>query len=77
MNPVVIQVNPEGRRLINNVCDAALKQAGLSAFNDVSYILANIKLLPSITPPQKLPGTEPIEPKKETNIIPLKQPEKK
>jgi hypothetical protein len=77
MNPVIIQVNAEGQRLISNVCDAALKQSGLNAFNDVSFILGNIK---AIIPPQIKPPVEESEgqgSKKGPKIIPLKQPEKK
>ena len=76
MNPIVIQANPAGRQLINNVCDAALKQAGLDAFNDVSYILANLRTL-APQPPQDKKPEENREPDREANIIPLKQLEKK
>lgn len=55
MNQIIIQVNAEGQRLLGNVCDSALKQAGLNAFNDVSAILGNVKLF---APPQNKPEPE-------------------
>lgn len=51
MNPV-INANEQGINLIKAVCDSALKKDGLNAFNAVSLLLANIKPIPPIVPPE-------------------------
>lgn len=66
MNPV-IQANEQGIKLIQAVCDSALKKDGLSAFQAVSLVLTNLKLLPPVAPPQedKPKNVVPIRPEKE------------
>ena len=43
---MIIQVDKEGKDVIEQFCDMALKQGGLQNFNQVDLVLHTVKLLP-------------------------------
>ena len=44
---MVIQVDQEGMKVIKQLCDIALKSAGIQNFNAVSRILGSVRMLPT------------------------------
>ena len=58
---MILKADKEGKSVVEQLCDIALKQGGLSNFNQVGLTLKSIELLPE---PKKEPDKEP-EPKKE------------
>ena len=46
MEKMIIQVNDEGKKAIDSLCDIALKVAGLQNLNKVIQILQSLKPIP-------------------------------
>lgn len=44
---MIIQVDQEGNRAIQQLCDIALKSAGMKNLNPVNMILRSVKVLPA------------------------------
>ena len=43
---MILKVDKEGKSVIEQLCDFALKQGGLSNYNQVGLVLKSIELLP-------------------------------
>ena len=48
-----ILVDQEGRNVISQLCDIALKQGGVQNLNQVNLILRSVRLLPTLEEPTK------------------------
>lgn len=61
---MIIQVDPEGRSVIKQLCDIALRYDGIGNLNQINVILRSVKMLP--TPEDIEQGTNlPKSPEKE------------
>lgn len=72
---MIIQVDQEGRKVIEQLCDIALKQGGVKNLNQVNSILRSVTMLP---PPIVKGDDKPKSLKKEdekTNSVNAKKKE--
>lgn len=51
-----IEVDAEARQILMNICDAALKYGGVTAFNGVGLVIRELEKAKETNPPKKEEG---------------------
>ena len=62
---MIINVDQEGRKAVQQLCDIALKSAGMQNLNPVNMILRSVKLLPASVVNEETPQPKSLEKKDE------------
>ena len=58
---MILNVDKEGKHVIEQLCDIALKQGGIQNLNQVNFVLKSAKLIPVSKLEDAEPETEELE----------------